>query len=167
MESTLSEFDLYLLAEGTHTRAYEKLGAHLAEANARRGVHFAVWAPNAKLVSVIGDFNGWDPAANVMQPTSAGVWERFIPEVGQGAVYKYHVESKYRDYEVDKADPYGFAAEIRPHTASRVWNLESYRWNDGPWMASRGKTTPSILQYPSMKCIWAPGDVCRRMAAGG
>lgn len=139
MESTLSEFDLYLLAEGTHTRAYEKLGAHLAEANGRRGVHFAVWAPNAKLVSVIGDFNGWDPAANVMQPTSAGVWERLIPEVGQGAVYKYHVESKYRDYEVDKADPYGFAAEIRPHTASRVWNLESYRWNDGPWMASRRK----------------------------
>jgi 1,4-alpha-glucan branching enzyme len=139
LESTLSEFDLYLLAEGTHTRAYEKLGAHLAEANGRRGVHFAVWAPNAKLVSVIGDFNGWDPAANVMQPTSAGVWERLIPEVGQGAVYKYHVESKYRDYEVDKADPYGFAAEIRPHTASRVWNLESYRWNDGPWMASRRK----------------------------
>ncbi len=74
-----------------------------------------------------------------MQPTPAGVWESFVPDVGQGAMYKYHLESRYRDYQVDKADPYGFAAEIRPHTASRVWNLEDYRWHDDAWMASRAK----------------------------
>lgn len=139
MEPTLSELDLYLLREGTHTRAYEKLGAHLTEREGRRGVHFAVWAPDAKLVSVIGDFNGWNPVANRMLPTPAGIWEGFIPDIGQGALYKYHVESTYGDYEVDKADPYGFAAEIRPQTASRVWNLESYAWQDSSWMAARTK----------------------------
>ena len=140
MESTLSEFDLYLLREGTHTRAYEKLGAHLAERDSRRGVHFAVWAPNARLVSVIGDFNGWNPAPNVMLPTLAGIWESFIPDVGQGTVYKYHVESNYQNFKVDKADPYGFATEIRPQTASRVWHLESYQWQDSAWMATRGRS---------------------------
>ena len=140
MEPALSQFDLYLLAEGTHTRVYEKLGAHLTEREGRRGVHFAVWAPNAKVVSVIGDFNNWNPTANVMQPTPAGVWESFIPDVGQGARYKYHIESIYRGYKVDKADPCGFAAEIRPQTASRVWNLESYSWQDGAWMASRARS---------------------------
>ncbi|MGA2073969.1 MAG: 1,4-alpha-glucan branching protein GlgB [Terriglobia bacterium] len=139
VDSALSEFDLYLLAEGTYTRAYEKLGAHLAERDGRRGVHFAVWAPNAKLVSVIADFNGWDPAANLLQSTRSGVWENFIPEVHEGAVYKYHIESRYENYKVDKADPYGFAAEIRPQTASRVCDLESYTWNDNAWMAGRAK----------------------------
>jgi 1,4-alpha-glucan branching enzyme len=139
LEPTLSEFDLYLLAEGTHTRAYEKLGAHLAERGGQHGVHFAVWAPNAKLVSIIGDFNRWNPLANIMRPTPAGIWESFIPDVGQGAVYKYHVESKYGDYKVDKADPYGFAVEIRPQTASRVWDLEGYSWHDRSWVAARSK----------------------------
>jgi 1,4-alpha-glucan branching enzyme len=139
LQSTLTEFDLYLLAEGTHSRAYEKLGAHLAEKDGRPGVHFAVWAPNAKLVSVIGDFNDWNPAATVMHSSSVGVWESFVPDIGHGAIYKYHVESRDRDYNVDKADPYGFAAEIRPQTASRVWNLESYTWHDDSWMASRAK----------------------------
>jgi 1,4-alpha-glucan branching enzyme len=139
LQSALSEFDLYLLAEGTHYRAYEKLGAHLTERDGLRGVQFAVWAPNAKFVSVIGDFNNWNPGANIMRPTSAGVWEGFVPGIGQGAIYKYHVESRFRNYSVDKADPYGFAAEIRPQTASRVWNLESYSWNDDSWMASRAR----------------------------
>jgi 1,4-alpha-glucan branching enzyme len=137
MESALSEFDLYLLGEGTHVRAYEKLGAHVTETDGKRGVHFAVWAPNAKRVSVVGDANGWNPAANVMQPTPAGVWETFIAGIEQGAVYKYHIESNYGDYKVDKADPYGFAAEIRPQTASRVWDLGSYSWRDDSWIASR------------------------------
>jgi 1,4-alpha-glucan branching enzyme len=139
VESTLSEFDLYLLVEGTHYRAYEKLGAHLTEKDGRRGVHFAVWAPNAKRVSVIGEFNDWNPQANSMRPSSAGVWEGFVPDIGQGATYKYHIESRYSDYKVDKADPYGFAAEIRPQTGSRVWNLEEYSWHDDAWMASRAK----------------------------
>jgi 1,4-alpha-glucan branching enzyme len=138
-EPSLSEFDLYLFQEGTHTRAYEKLGAHLADQDGRRGVHFAVWAPNAKLVSVMGDFNGWNPAAHVLGPSHAGIWEGFIPDVGQGAVYKYHVESQYGNYKVDKADPYGFASEIRPETASRVWDLKRYTWNDAAWMAGRSR----------------------------
>ena len=139
MQSAISEFDLYLLAEGTHYRAYEKLGAHLTEKDGKRGVQFAVWAPNAKRVSIIGDFNNWNPAAAIMRPTTAGIWEGFVPDIGQGAAYKYHVESRLRNYKVDKADPYGFAAEIRPKTASRVWNLESYSWHDNSWMANRVK----------------------------
>jgi 1,4-alpha-glucan branching enzyme len=138
-QPTLSEFDLYLLAEGTHNRAYEKLGAHLSERNGRRGVQFAVWAPNAERVSVIGDFNRWDSATDLLQPSSAGVWEGFVVGIGSGAVYKYHIESRDRRYAVDKADPYGFAAEIRPSTASRVWNLQGYSWLDQSWMTNRAK----------------------------
>jgi 1,4-alpha-glucan branching enzyme len=138
-QSTLSEFDLYLLAEGTHHRAYEKLGSHLSERNGRRGVQFAVWAPNAEHVSIIGDFNKWNPSTNIMTPSSAGVWEGFVPDIGPGAVYKYHVASRDGRYEVDKADPYGFAAEIRPRTASRVWDLQDYSWLDRSWMANRSK----------------------------
>jgi 1,4-alpha-glucan branching enzyme len=139
VESALSEFDRYLIGEGTHYRAYEKLGAHLTQRDGRHGVHFAVWAPNAKLVSVIGDFNDWNPQPSSMRPSAAGVWEAFLPDIGHGARYKYHIESRYSDYKVDKADPYGFAAEIRPQTASRVWNLEDYTWHDDSWMASRTK----------------------------
>ena len=139
MQSTLTDFDLYLLAEGTHTRAYEKLGAHLSERNGHRGVQFAVWAPNAERVSVIGDFNNWNLSADIMRPNSAGVWEGFVPDIGSGAVYKYHVISRDRPYAVDKADPYGFAAEIRPRTASRVWDLQDYSWLDRSWMANRAK----------------------------
>jgi 1,4-alpha-glucan branching enzyme len=137
MQSALTDFDRYLLNEGTLQRAYEKLGAHLGEKGARRGVHFAVWAPNAERVSVVGDFNAWSPAANNLSPSPSGVWEGFVPGIGQGTLYKYHLVSRNRDYEVDKADPCGFAAEIRPHTASRVWDLESYVWQDADWMAQR------------------------------
>ena len=140
MQPTISEFDLYLLAEGTHYRAYEKLGAHFAEKDGKRGVQFAVWAPNAKRVSIIGDFNNWNPNTAVMLPSTAGIWEGFVPDIVQGASYKYHIESRYRDYKVDKADPYGFAAEIRPQTASRVWNLEKYSWHDESWMKNRTNT---------------------------
>jgi 1,4-alpha-glucan branching enzyme len=140
LQPTISEFDLYLLAEGTHYRAYEKLGAHFAEKDGKRGVQFAVWAPNAKRVSIIGDFNNWNPNTAVMLPSSAGIWEGFVPDIAQGASYKYHIESRYRDYKVDKADPYGFAAEIRPQTASRVWNLGNYSWHDESWMKNRTNT---------------------------
>ena len=138
-QSTLSDFDLYLFAEGTHSRAYEKLGAHLGERNGHLGVQFAVWAPNAERVSVIGDFNNWNISADIMRPSSAGVWEGFVPDIGSGAVYKYHVISRDRPYAVDKADPYGFAAEIRPRTASRVWDLREHSWLDRSWMANRAK----------------------------
>jgi 1,4-alpha-glucan branching enzyme len=140
MASVLSELDRHLLAEGTFSRAYQKMGAHFMERNGQRGVQFAVWAPNAKLVSVIGDFNHWNDSANPMEPSSSGVWETFIPHLRQGDIYKYHIESNYQNYRVDKADPFGFAAEIRPQTASRVWDLDAYSWQDGAWMSERGRT---------------------------
>ncbi|HTP32949.1 MAG TPA: 1,4-alpha-glucan branching protein GlgB [Candidatus Acidoferrales bacterium] len=134
----LSEYDLHLFGEGTYRRPYEKLGAHCGEVEGRRGVHFAVWAPNAARVSVIGDFNDWRVESNPLSPHSqAGLWEGFVPDIASGALYKYHIISRLGGYEVDKADPYGFAAEIRPRTASRVWDLDTYQWGDAGWMAAR------------------------------
>ena len=134
----LSDFDLHLLAEGSHFKTWEKLGAHLAESDQARGVHFAVWAPNAERVSVIGDFNGWDKNAHPMQlRPEAGVWEAFIPGIGAGALYKYRITSRGKSYHADKADPYGFAAELRPETASKVFSLDGYAWGDSEWMKTR------------------------------
>ena len=140
MESPfLTDFDLHLLGEGSHFRNYEKLGAHLTELNGQPGVRFAVWAPNARSVAVIGDFNGWNRDANPMRVRGeSGIWEAFVPGIGQGEVYKYFIRSNYNGYEVEKADPYGFAAEVRPRTASKVWDLEGYEWGDQEWMATRG-----------------------------
>ena len=136
--SLLTDFDLHLLGEGTHARAYEKLGAHVGVHEGQAGTHFAVWAPNAKGVSVVGDFNGWNPSAAPMTPSSSGgLWETFLPGVGVGAIYKYAIASKLNGYKVDKADPYGFAAEIRPQTASKVCDLSGYTWADNDWMARR------------------------------
>jgi 1,4-alpha-glucan branching enzyme len=136
----LSDYDLHLLAEGTHYRTYEKLGAHVKNVDGTVGTHFAVWAPNAERVSVIGDFNNWDPDRHRMDlRAAAGVWETFIPEVRNGALYKYRVHSRYNAFVADKADPYGFAAEIRPQTASMVWDLAGYNWGDSEWIASRGR----------------------------
>ena len=138
-EPALSDFDLHLFAKGRHSRAYERLGAHLEEQDGRQGVRFAVWAPNAKSVSVIGEFNRWDAAANPMHSSPGGVWETFIHGLGPGTLYKYHLVSHYRNYTADKADPYGFATELRPHTASKVWDLDSYGWNDSSWMKTRAQ----------------------------
>jgi len=135
----LSDYDLHLLAEGTHYRAWEKLGAHLVEEDGLPGTHFAVWAPNAEKVAVIGDFNGWDGSANPLVSTgNSGYWKGFVPGVGQGALYKYDITSRLRDYRAEKADPYSFFCEIRPATASIVWDLEGYDWQDGEWMTFRG-----------------------------
>jgi 1,4-alpha-glucan branching enzyme len=134
----LTDYDLYLYGEGTHHRAYEKLGAHPGVVDGRHGVHFAVWAPNALEVAVVGDHNQWDPRAHPMQlRPQAGLWELFVPDIASGALYKYHIVSRYNGYQVDKADPYGFAAEIRPRTASRVWDLTAYKWSDDQWMERR------------------------------
>jgi 1,4-alpha-glucan branching enzyme len=136
----LTDYDLYLFGEGTHHRAYEKLGAHPGKVDGECGVHFAVWAPNAERVTVVGEFNNWNSGSEALQlRPEAGIWEGFIPHLDAGALYKYHIQSKYRGYQVDKADPYGFAAEIRPQTASRVWDLASYSWGDSEWMANRAK----------------------------
>ena len=134
----LTDFDLHLLAEGQHYRNWEKLGAHCVTVGGVSGVHFAVWAPNASRVAVIGDFNDWDPERHPMTlRPEAGVWECFVPGVGPGTRYKYRIEAHGGQYRVDKADPYGFAAEIRPQTASRVFELSGYRWGDAAWMERR------------------------------
>lgn len=140
MESPfLTDFDLHLLGEGSHYRNYEKLGAHLTELDGAAGVRFAVWAPNARSVSVIGDFNGWNRDSHHMRCRGdSGIWETFIPDIGQGEIYKYFIRSNHNDFEAEKADPYGFAAEVRPRTASKVWDLDGYEWRDQEWMASRG-----------------------------
>jgi len=136
----LSDFDLHLLTEGNHFRTWEKLGAHLAESEQGVGVHFAVWAPNAELVSVLGDFNDWNKDAHPMQlRPEAGVWEAFVPGIGAGALYKYRICSHGKLYQADKADPYGFAAELRPQTASKVCTLDGHAWDDREWMATRGQ----------------------------
>jgi len=133
----LSAQDLYLFNEGSHCRLYDKLGAHLHTVDDVAGTTFAVWAPNARYVSVIGDFNGWDRGSHPLRPRgSSGIWEGFIPGVGEGATYKYHIASHHHSYRVDKADPFAFFAEVPPKTASRVWDLE-YTWNDHEWMANR------------------------------
>jgi len=135
----LTDYDIYLLAEGTHFRSYEKLGAHLVESDGQRGTRFAVWAPNAERVSVIGDFNGWDASRHPMslRHAEAGIWECFIPGIGQGALYKYAVTSKVEGHRGEKSDPYAFFSEVRPRTASIVWDLGGYTWGDGDWMGAR------------------------------
>lgn len=119
-------------------RLHEKLGAHLVEHAGLRGVSFAVWAPNAASVSVIGDFNAWSGLHHPMRPLgTTGVWELFVPELRAGAVYKYRLVSREGGPAFDKADPYAFAAQLRPETASIVCNLASYEWHDGAWLESR------------------------------
>ncbi|MFH1144306.1 MAG: 1,4-alpha-glucan branching enzyme, partial [Candidatus Eisenbacteria bacterium] len=135
----LTDFDLHLLMESTHYRAWEKMGAHVVEIDGVQGTNFAVWAPNAARVCVIGDFNGWrDGADELASRGDSGIWEGFVPGVGRGNLYKYAIHSRHDGYRVEKADPFGFAAEIRPQTASRVWELSGYAWGDGAWMAARG-----------------------------
>jgi 1,4-alpha-glucan branching enzyme len=134
----VTDYDLYLLGEGSHYRIYEKLGAHVTERDGTAGTHFAVWAPNAGQVSVIGDFNGWRRGQHPLRVRgSSGIWEGFVPDVRPGALYKYAITSRYNNYRVDKADPCGFAAEIRPHTASKVWDLSAYTWGDSTWLSER------------------------------
>jgi 1,4-alpha-glucan branching enzyme len=134
----LSDFDLQLIAEGTHEDQYEKLGAHELTLNGVEGVVFAVWAPNAIRVSVVGDFNQWDGRRHMMRVRgSTGVWEIFIPGLRQGTVYKFEVKSRYGGYLALKADPYAFFSEVRSKSASVVWNLDKYRWSDEEWMHAR------------------------------
>ncbi len=136
---TLSSFDSHLMAEGTHLHIYERLGAHLVEVEGVRGVRFAVWAPNAQRVSVVGLFNQWDGRRHPMCfHQSNGVWELFVPGLGEGTLYKYEIKTHYQGYMVTKADPVGFAAEMRPKNASVVWDIEKYQWQDAAWMAARG-----------------------------
>lgn len=136
--STLQEFDQYLMVEGNHAYVYQELGAHLMEVDGVSGVRFAVWAPSAQRVSVIGDFNGWDGRRHPMRfHVNSGVWELFVPELGPGELYKYEIKTHYQGYQVTKADPVAFFSEMRPKTASIVWDIDQYEWNDGEWLQER------------------------------
>jgi 1,4-alpha-glucan branching enzyme len=136
--STISDYDEYLLAEGTYRRLYEVLGAHPVEIRGVSGVRFAVWAPNALRVSVVGDFNNWDGRRHVMRHHyGSGVWDIFLPGLGPGTLYKYEIKTRHMDYTVLKSDPLGYFGEMRPNTASIVWELDSYQWNDREWLARR------------------------------
>ncbi|HET9833025.1 MAG TPA: hypothetical protein VFP91_14985, partial [Vicinamibacterales bacterium] len=133
----LTDFDLHLLGEGTHHRAYEKLGAHRITLGTTLGVHFAVWAPNADRVSVVGDFNGWDGRVNPMRLLApAGVWEIFIPELADGEKYKFEIRTKAGEI-LKKSDPFGFFFEVPPQSASVVRDISRYQWNDDVWMTTR------------------------------
>jgi 1,4-alpha-glucan branching enzyme len=135
--SPLTEQDLFLFNEGSFARAYEKLGSHPRTVDGAAGTAFAVFAPNAERVTVIGDFNAWNKESHPLAPLGAsGIWEGFLPGVGKGSVYKYHIASRYHGYRVDKADPYAVRQETPPRTGSIVWDLE-YAWKDAGWMAAR------------------------------
>jgi 1,4-alpha-glucan branching enzyme len=135
--SLLTEDDLYIFNEGNHFRLYEKLGAHVLKVNGSEGAYFAVWAPDAEDVAVIGDFNNWDKTSHYLSPRGrSGIWEGFIPELTKGANYKYHIRSRFQGYRADKADPFAAYSEVPPKTASIVWDLE-YEWADQEWFQQR------------------------------
>ena len=129
----LSELDTYLFAKGTHYEIYEKMGAHLAEEDGKAGTYFSVWAPNARCVSVVGDFNNWDRSAHPMQPVQqSGIWDIFVPGVKAGDLYKFSVETS-QGYTVLKADPYGNQSQLRPDNASVVADIRHFDWTDQAW----------------------------------
>jgi 1,4-alpha-glucan branching enzyme len=136
--SLLTETDLHLFNEGTHFDLQTKLGSHLTTAkDGEKGTYFAVWAPNARSVSVVGDFNNWNPQSHPLYSRGqSGIWEGFLSEIGEGTLYKYHIVSHRHGYEVDKADPFGIFHEVAPKTASIIWDL-AYDWGDAEWMENR------------------------------
>ncbi|MEP7145600.1 MAG: 1,4-alpha-glucan branching protein GlgB [bacterium] len=147
--AALSDLDLHLLGEGNHFKSYEKLGAKIKTVKKKKGVSFTVWAPNAKSVSVAGEFNDWKPGENKMHEIEhSGYWNLFIPDIQEGALYKYAVKSKSGEL-VLKSDPYAFKTELRPGNASIVESLKNYKWNDKDWMSLRKKSSnPSYMKNP-------------------
>jgi 1,4-alpha-glucan branching enzyme len=135
--SLLGDHDLYLFNEGNHYCLYDKLGSHPVTVDGVAGTYFSVWAPDAREVSVTGDFNYWNRKSHYLAPRgSSGIWEGFIPGLGKGGIYKYHIESRFNNYSVDKADPYAIRHEVAPKTGSIIWDRE-YEWNDAEWMRTR------------------------------
>lgn len=145
--SVITDTDVFLFKKGSHFELYEKLGAHLLEVNGTKGTHFAVWAPNAKKVCVVGDFNGWNKHTHPLYPRwdSSGIWENFIPGVDKGTLYKYLITSKTDGLELEKGDPFALYWEMPPKTASVVWDCD-YTWNEGNWNEIRKKK--NSLQSP-------------------
>ncbi len=139
--SQLTEYDTFLFHQGTNCRAYEMLGAHLTEENGEKGVRFTVWAPNAKEVSVVGEFNNWDTRVNKMSRIDDGeIWKIFIPGIKEGDVYKYAIMPQHGGPHIMKADPYGYYAEVAPATASRVYDMNHYEWQDAEWQEKKKRT---------------------------
>ncbi|MEI7998289.1 MAG: 1,4-alpha-glucan branching protein GlgB [Candidatus Omnitrophota bacterium] len=138
MASFITDHDGYLFKEGNHFKLYEKFGAHQMIVDGQAGVHFAIWAPNAKSVSVIGEFNNWNRTGNPLESRGdeSGIWEGFIPELKKGDLYKYFITSKDGFYKVEKQDPFAYYNEVAPQTASIVWDLD-YKWQDALWMKDR------------------------------
>jgi 1,4-alpha-glucan branching enzyme len=158
-KALITEYDVHLYAEGTHYRIFEKLGAHPFEMNGKKGVHFAVWAPSAEAISVIGDFNNWKADANEMKPLAgSGIWTTFVPGVKEGATYKYFVRGA-NGYRAEKSDPFGFASEVRPKTASVVWEMDKYKWKDTKWMETRANK--NSLESPISIYEMHPGSWMR------
>ncbi len=138
----ISEVDRYLFGQGTHYEIYEKLGAHVTTLKGKTGVYFAVWAPHAAAVSVVGDFNKWDPEANKMEPLEAsGIYETFIPGLGTGALYKFAITTQAGNVLL-KSDPYAQQAEFRPGTASITADVSGFQWSDASWMEKRSEINP-------------------------
>ena len=158
---TLTDFDIYLFNAGDHHRIYEKLGAHYAYVNGVGGVQFAVWAPSARSVSVIGDFNGWDRRSHAMRVLgSSGIWEIFIPGLPEGALYKFQVKTQ-NGFIMDKTDPYASEMEMRPRTASKVNFLRGFEWGDEAWMAARargGQLGAPLAMYEVHAGSWERGE---------
>jgi len=139
-EKWLTDYDIHLLSEGTHYNLYDRLGAHLSEQQGVRGAQFTVWAPNARRVSVVGDFNNWDEAADPLDSVGqTGCWTGFVAGVAGGSNYKYSISSNYNNYTALKIDPYAFTFETPPRSASVVWNINEYDWKDQAWMSGRAK----------------------------
>lgn len=136
----LTDFDIHLFSEGKHHRIYEKMGAHLTEVDGVQGVYFSVWAPNARNVSIVGDFNQWDGRKHQMRLIGGGIWDLFIPELSKGEKYKYEIKNQ-EGHIYYKSDPYGFFQEVRPDSASIVTDL-TYSWQDADWMERRRQTDP-------------------------
>ena len=166
--SLLTEHDIYLFKEGNHFKLFEKMGSHLIKVDGAEGTHFALWAPNAEAVSVVGDFNGWNRDSHPLRVRSdgSGIWEGFIPGLGNGTIYKYHIQSRENGYRVDKGDPFAVLWEAPPGTASIVWDLE-YEWGDG---RLDGKTAPHTNALNAPHSVYevhlGPGGVFLKRGTG-
>ena len=164
--SLLTDEDLHLFNEGNHFCLYEKLGAHCVKVDGGSGVYFAVWAPNAEKVHVIGDFNGWNRRAHPLNPKQqSGIWEGFLPGVKKGDIYKYYIQSKHHGIKTEKADPFSFYSEVSPKSGSIVWD-SSYQWQDDNWVSRERQRLNSLNSAISIYEVHL-GSWMRRSNEGG